>query len=99
MEEDAAPVEDAAPARPAVPEKTWIGTKIIGPGYSIKFGCDGSEKIQIRFAKKPDTSTIAVLRGYGFWYNSDTRAWQTGLKWKKYRAALAFHNSMVPAAS
>lgn len=101
--EDVAPVEEAAPAparitRPC-PEKTWIGTKIIGPGYSIKFGCEGSEKIQIRFAKKPDTSTIAVLRGYGFWYNADTQAWQTGLKWKKYRAAMAFHAAMVPAAS
>lgn len=95
--QDAAEVQDAAEEKPArnpkqergaVPEKSFIGTRLDGAGYSIFFNGE-AQRTQIRFAADADSRMIEAAKAAGFYYSPTSGTYNKKLTFKAYRAAVA----------
>ena len=79
-----------------VPEKTWIGTKITGLGYTIEFSAT-YDRTMIIFDSIPTDAARAIVKEAGFFYAPSLGAWVKGLNWKAYRAALKVQETFARA--
>ena len=79
-----------------IPEKTWIGTKIIGLGYTIEFSAT-YDRTMIIFDSIPTDAARAIVKEAGFFWAPTLKAWVKGLNWKAYRAALKVQETFARA--
>ena len=70
-----------------VPEKSFIGEKIKGLGYTIEFS-NVYDRTRIIFDDVPTDAARAIVKEAGFYYSPALKSWNRGLNWKAYRAAL-----------
>ena len=82
------PARDPKQARGAVPEKSFIGTRLDGAGYSIFFNGE-AQRTQIRFAADADSRMIEAAKAAGFYYSPTSGTYNKKLTFKAYRAAVA----------
>ena len=82
------PARDPKQARGAVPEKSFIGTRLDGAGYSIFFNGE-AQRTQIRFAADADSRMIEAAKAAGFYYSPTSGTYNKKLTFKAYRAAIA----------
>ena len=76
-----------------VPEKTFIGTSIEGPGWTILFDGEAG-KTRVIFPKKPSAKVIEAVKAAGFWWSPSMKSWNKGLTFKAYRAAEKLHGTL-----
>ena len=82
------PARDPKQARGAVPEKSFIGTRLDGAGYSIFFNGE-AQRTQIRFAADADSRMIEAAKAAGFYYSPTSGTYNKKLTFKAYRTAVA----------
>ena len=77
-----------------VPEKSFIGTKIQGLGYTIEFSAT-YERTRIIFDSIPTDAAKTIVKEAGFFYSPALKSWNKGLNWKAYRAALKVQEQLT----
>ena len=85
-QEQEQPARNPKEARGPVPEKTFIGTKICGTGYSIIFdgGCNRTRVIVTDDVKE---KARPIIEKAGFYYSAALDSWNKKLTFRAYRAA------------